>query len=131
MRAYHIPANVFLRVCRPTAASLFFALHSTPLQHFDHDKWARHRCTNRYWRHLKTGLLTSRIVKGLAGPLNYVGLIAFAVSSYEWALARGMLHDIGLWHWPSISVSIVGPFSLSTFALSLLLVFRTNGSYQR
>ncbi|WIA34766.1 hypothetical protein OEZ86_013072 [Tetradesmus obliquus] len=42
-----------------------------------------------------------------------------------------MLHDVGLWHWPSVSVSIVGPFSLSTFALSLLLVFRTNGSYQR
>jgi len=33
--------------------------------------------------------------------------------------------------WPDIAVSPEGPFSISTFALSLLLVFRTNSSYDR
>ena len=33
--------------------------------------------------------------------------------------------------WPSIVVTAEGPFSISTFALSLLLVFRTNSSYAR
>eukprot|EP00878_Enallax_costatus_P036382 GHUV01040848.1.p1 GENE.GHUV01040848.1~~GHUV01040848.1.p1 ORF type:complete len:202 (+),score=2.55 GHUV01040848.1:166-771(+) len=102
---------------------------------FDHDQWAQHRSTGRYWRHLKSGLLSSRIVRGLAAPLIYVGAISFAVVSYETALKDGVLPDlsgaISWWHWPSIAMSISGPFSLSTFALSLLLVFRTNSSYQR
>jgi hypothetical protein len=32
--------------------------------------------------------------------------------------------------WPTLSLNSSGIFSLSTFALSLLLVFRTNSSYE-
>jgi predicted membrane chloride channel (bestrophin family) len=32
--------------------------------------------------------------------------------------------------WPTLSLSSGGIFSISTFALSLLLVFRTNSSYE-
>ena len=33
--------------------------------------------------------------------------------------------------WPAIALPSNGVFSISTFALSLLLVFRTNSSYER
>jgi predicted membrane chloride channel (bestrophin family) len=33
--------------------------------------------------------------------------------------------------WPTINLNSSGIFSISTFALSLLLVFRTNSSYER
>ncbi|WIA10104.1 hypothetical protein OEZ85_010311 [Tetradesmus obliquus] len=91
---------------------------------FDHDQWASHRSTSRYFRHAR-GLFTSRIVRGLASPLLYVGAISLVVCSYEQLLLQGVIHT------PSIALPVAGPFSLSTFALSLLLVFRTNSSYQR
>lgn len=44
----------------------------------------------------------------------------------------GTLDSIVPWFpWPDIAVSPEGPFAISTFALSLLLVFRTNSSYER
>lgn len=99
------------------------------LQTFDFDQWAAHRSTNRYLRHVK-GAAASRIARGLAGPLAYVAVISLSVCIYETALNDGTLPDLGF-QWPQLAVEIAGPFSLSTFALSLLLVFRTNSSYQR
>jgi len=88
------------------------------------------RSTSRHWRHVKSGLFSSRIVRGLKAPLTYVAIVSTAVCSYETALLHKLLPDLGFL-WPSLTVNFTGPFSLSTFALSLLLVFRTNSSYQR
>lgn len=57
--------------------------------------------------------------------------------------ARASCADVLLWclscraavailqsEWPTLSLSSGGIFSISTFALSLLLVFRTNSSYE-
>lgn len=60
----------------------------------------------------------------------YVGIVATLVCCYEALLERDMLPDWGF-DWPGLAVSTTGVYSLSTFALSLLLVFRTNSSYQR
>ncbi|KAF8057910.1 hypothetical protein HT031_005856 [Scenedesmus sp. PABB004] len=92
---------------------------------FDHEHWAHHRTTGRYARHMATAL-DSYIVRGLAGPLAYVAGVALAVTTYEHARDAG-----GLPGWPSLALDTLGPFSLSTFALSLLLAYRTNASYQR
>lgn len=78
------------------------------LQVFDHDQWASHRSTSRYFRHAR-GLFTSRIVRGLASPLLYVGAISLVVCSYEQLLLQGVIHT------PSIALPVAGPFSLSTF----------------
>jgi hypothetical protein len=86
----------------------------TALQVFDHDQWASHRSTSRYFRHAK-GLFTSRIVRGLWSPLVYVGAISLAVCSYEQLVLLGAIHT------PSIALPVTGPFSLSTFGTQLLL----------
>ncbi|KAF8069493.1 hypothetical protein HT031_001609 [Scenedesmus sp. PABB004] len=96
---------------------------------FDHEQWAAHRSTWRYWRHAR-GMLGSRIVRGLWPVLAYVACVSTAVCVYETALQQGALPEWGF-AWPRIALDLAGPFSLSTFALSLLLVFRTNSSYQR
>jgi predicted membrane chloride channel (bestrophin family) len=61
---------------------------------------------------------------------TYVGTVATMVCCYEDFLAKQLLPDWGF-DWPGLAVSTSGVYSLSTFALSLLLVFRTNSSYQR
>jgi predicted membrane chloride channel (bestrophin family) len=61
---------------------------------------------------------------------TYVGIVATMVCCYEAMLEKHLLPDWGF-DWPGLAVSTTGVYSLSTFALSLLLVFRTNSSYQR
>jgi predicted membrane chloride channel (bestrophin family) len=61
---------------------------------------------------------------------TYVGIVATMVCCYEAMLEKQLLPDWGF-DWPGLAVSTTGVYSLSTFALSLLLVFRTNSSYQR
>jgi predicted membrane chloride channel (bestrophin family) len=56
--------------------------------------------------------------------------VATIVCCYEALLEKQLLPDWGF-DWPGLAVSTTGVYSLSTFALSLLLVFRTNSSYQR
>ena len=45
-----------------------------------------------------------------------------------WASAQAAILPVYL---PTLSIEATGPFSLTSFALSLLLVFRTNTSYAR
>jgi ion channel-forming bestrophin family protein len=77
-------------------------------------------------------MLNSRIVRGLLPPLGFVSLVSLAVCAYEELLQAGAL---AAWApelaWPDVSISSQGAFSASTVALSLLLVFRTNSSYER
>jgi hypothetical protein len=71
------------------------------------------------------GVLRSRIARGLLAPLAYVFLIAAAVCTYETLLMRGVLSQLapGV-GWPNLAAPPEGLFNISTFALSLLLVFR-------
>ncbi|KAI3434596.1 hypothetical protein D9Q98_002665 [Chlorella vulgaris] len=90
------------------------------------DNWAAHRSTRRYLRHF-LGIFSSRIVSGLRWPLLLVALEATCVCLYEGALKGGMLPA----GFRSIQIKAPMLFSLSSFALSLLLVFRTNQAYAR
>eukprot|EP00887_Chlorella_sp_A99_P003463 scaffold7.g3463.t1 len=78
--------------------------------------------------------MQSRIVWGLAPPLLYIAAIATAVATYHSLVERGLLHG----SLPTLNMANNGPFGLTSFALSLLLVFRragwarrTNASYAR
>lgn len=97
-------------------------------QVYDFNLWARHRSSSRYTRHLVT-TFKSEIIRGILGPVYLMALFATAVCVYEYALAAGTLPP----NFPDIAVDldISGPFTLSTFALSLLLAYRTNASYGR
>jgi predicted membrane chloride channel (bestrophin family) len=78
------------------------------------------------------GILYSRIVRGLLPPLVCVLLSSYIVCCYEELWQEGTLDQWVPWFpWPDLAVSPDGPFAISTFALSLLLVFRTNSSYDR
>ncbi|KAK9834162.1 hypothetical protein WJX81_003973 [Elliptochloris bilobata] len=94
---------------------------------FDFDDWADHRSSARYFRHIRD-LAQSRIVRGLAQPLLVVVVVSTAVSVYE------TLREDGFWvmgQWPSLCLESDQAVNLTSFALSLLLVFRTNTSYAR
>lgn len=93
--------------------------------------WEEHRSVTRYFRHMD-GILTSRIVRGLLPPLVCVLMSSYLVCLYEELWQEGTLDVfVPFIPWPDLAVSPDGPFSISTFALSLLLVFRTNSSYER
>lgn len=87
---------------------------------FDRARWEDHRDETRYWRWAGT-LLGSRLIKRTLPPAIFLA-----------ALAAG----IQVWNVLSPEVYAIKGLPLRSFALSttfvgLLLVFRTNGSYQR
>ncbi|KAI7836516.1 hypothetical protein COHA_009617 [Chlorella ohadii] len=93
---------------------------------FDFDAWKRHRSSSRYWRHL-SHLPSSRILKWVAGPLTYVTAVAIGVCAYHTAAETGIVPEV----LPELAKGAAAPFGLTSFALSTLLVLRTNTSYQR
>lgn len=95
------------------------------LSSFTFDRWASHRSTARYVRHM-LGIFQSSIVRGLAQPLFSVASIATIVCTYETLRAEDMLPS----YCPTLLMP-TAPFDLTSFALALLLVFRTNTSYDR
>ncbi|PSC74666.1 UPF0187 chloroplastic [Micractinium conductrix] len=95
------------------------------LSNFSHRRWAFHRSTDRYWRHL-AGIFQSRIGRQLFVPLSCAGGTAAAICAYETLLRDGALPA----YFPSFVLPSL-PFDFTAFALSLLLVFRTNTSYDR
>ncbi|KAK9904842.1 hypothetical protein WJX75_003620 [Coccomyxa subellipsoidea] len=94
---------------------------------FTYDDWVAHRSTTRYSRHL-SGIVDSRIFRGLLPTLTAVMMVATFVSVYETLREAGIVipHD-----WVGLTVEAGQAFNLTSFALSLLLVFRTNESYSR
>ncbi|PSC69999.1 low-CO2 inducible [Micractinium conductrix] len=92
---------------------------------FDFELWRKHRSSARYWRHI-TGIFESRIVSGLAAPLGYVAALSTTVALYHVLAEAGYIMDV-----PDLKLASNAPFGLTSFALSLLLVFRTNSSYGR
>jgi len=93
---------------------------------FDFELWKKHRSGDRYLYNLTT-FPSSRILWSLLPPTMWGVSVATAVGVYETCLANGTLPaDL-----PHITWSQPLFLSLSSFALSLLLVFRTNSSYGR
>ncbi|WIA30614.1 hypothetical protein OEZ86_000694 [Tetradesmus obliquus] len=88
--------------------------------------WKKHRSSYRYVHHMHT-ILESRIVRGLLRPVLVLTLAAAAVAAYQTLHAKQLL----LSFLPALPILPIEPFQLTSFALSLLLVFRTNSSYGR
>ncbi|KAG2494631.1 hypothetical protein HYH03_007150 [Edaphochlamys debaryana] len=88
--------------------------------------WKRHRSGERYLHHMST-LVESGIVRGIAGPVLLITLITAVVAALNAAHAAALLPT-----WvPPMPCIAIEPVQLTSIALSLLLVFRTNASYSR
>jgi len=92
---------------------------------FDFDYWANHRSTDRYLFALLS-LPASRIIRSLQGPLIVTLAIAIATCANHELVHSGTIPAY-------LEIPVVKPvaINLTAFALSLLLVFRTNSSYGR
>lgn len=64
--------------------------------------------------------LQSRIFRGLASPLLYILAVSASVAVWNTLVETGLAPDV----LPELHMSNNGPFGLTSFALSLLLVFR-------
>lgn len=110
---------------------------------FHHRDWVKHRSPKRLLVHLQ-GTLVSGVVRNLAVEVGLV--VAVALFVIVWNAALFGYEDFGDVHHISPLVTLCGassvpdwlhlrlptlPFSLSSSALGLLLVFRTNTSYAR
>lgn len=93
---------------------------------YDFMDWDRHRSSYRYVRNILT-FFQSRIVWGLWKACLATIAFALGVAFYNQLHLTGHLSS-SLPALPSIPME---PFQLTSFALSLLLVFRTNTSYSR
>eukprot|EP00899_Mesostigma_viride_P001481 jgi/Mesvir1/11333/Mv22248-RA.2 len=94
---------------------------------FDGVMWEKHRSVGRYFRTIRT-IPGSRTLRALVGPTLWVGAFSVAVGAYEEALLAGTIDPSLFSH---LATNSLAPLSLSGFALSLLLVFRTNTTYMR
>uniref|UniRef100_A0A7S0S479 Bestrophin homolog n=1 Tax=Chlamydomonas leiostraca TaxID=1034604 RepID=A0A7S0S479_9CHLO len=93
---------------------------------FTFGRWAMHRdAQHRYQRHI-ANLLTSRTWLNLTPPLTGLTVVAGIQCLYQELVVRDLLPG----YFPLLQMSD-GPFELTSFALSLLLVFRTDSSYGR
>lgn len=92
---------------------------------YDFDYWANHRSSSRYLFNILT-MPQSRIVRSLIGPVMWVLAVATAVGLDHTLVQAGTLPA-------NLELPQTGAESitLTSFALSLLLVFRTNSSYGR
>ncbi|KAF5842132.1 Bestrophin/UPF0187 [Dunaliella salina] len=72
-------------------------------------------------------MFSSRIIRHIYGPLASVGLTSILLCVYETLRSESILPA----DFPSICMPNQTPLSLTGFAVSLLLVFRTNQSYDR
>uniref|UniRef100_A0A7S0S469 Uncharacterized protein n=1 Tax=Chlamydomonas leiostraca TaxID=1034604 RepID=A0A7S0S469_9CHLO len=93
---------------------------------FTFNHWRRHRSGWRYWHHVST-LFESGIVRAIVRPVLLVTLLAAAIAAWNWAYAAKLA---AAWLPPPPTIAIE-PIQLTSMALSLLLVFRTNASYAR
>ncbi|KAF5834518.1 Bestrophin, RFP-TM, chloride channel-domain-containing protein [Dunaliella salina] len=93
---------------------------------FTFSRWAMHRRTGqRYIRHM-TGIWKSNTWRNLLPCI-----LAFTANGALLGVYQSMLDSNMLPPWiPSLDVTD-GPFELTSFALALLLVFRTDSSYGR
>lgn len=93
---------------------------------YSFERWAKHRSTKRYLENMLS-IPSSRIISSLSTPVVSVTVFSAIVGCYQTALETGALPS----YLPSLLLSNPQPLGLTSFALSLLLVFRTNSSYSR
>ena len=96
---------------------------------FTFSRWAAHRSTKRYARHV-LGMAQSRVIRGLTAPLLFVAALSTSVALGHEMIDAGVvsiperLHNI-------LFINSLTPMQLTSTVLGLLLVFRTNASYAR
>lgn len=103
--------------------------------YFTHEDWVHHRNSDRFFSNL-VNTAKSGIVRQLTAEIGLVSLIAFTVCVYNALFVSGyddwdgVMHDPLMNNFPLLSLPLQ-PFTLSSPALALLLVFRTNSSFGR
>lgn len=107
---------------------------------YDHGDWVNHRSNDRFLENLST-VFTSGVVRQLLFEVGCVASSALVVCAWNAALGGyvdfdGVHHDGILFQGTGVAKGIlavlpVAPFTVASPALGLLLVFRTNTSYQR
>ena len=105
--------------------------------YFSHSDWLRARRDDRFLYNFKS-ILNSGIARQLAKEVGFVAAISTFIVVWNALLVAGYDDFSGLRHAPLISSDLLpllklpaDPFTLSSPALGLLLVFRTNSSYSR
>ena len=101
---------------------------------YTHDDWRKHRRSDRFIYYLRV-LTSSGVYKNLGREVSATTAVATFVCLYN-ALVGGYTDFEGVQHASLIDSSLMmglpmAPFTLSSPALGLLLVFRTNTSYKR
>jgi len=103
---------------------------------FSHEKWVKHRAPYRFTRNL-ANILKSGVVRSLAKEIFLISSVATFLVGWNALFVAGLDDFAGVHHAPLIPLNVpllklpLEPFTLSSPALSLLLVFRTNSSYKR
>ena len=105
--------------------------------YYGEDDWIKHRANDRFLGNLRK-IFRSGIVRSLATEIGTVAGLGLAICIYNALLVSGYQDFAGNMHdpldlpWtPPLASLPMEPFSLSSPALGLLLVFRTNASYAR
>eukprot|EP00195_Chlamydomonas_chlamydogama_P001606 CAMPEP_0202924918 /NCGR_PEP_ID=MMETSP1392-20130828/79227_1 /ASSEMBLY_ACC=CAM_ASM_000868 /TAXON_ID=225041 /ORGANISM="Chlamydomonas chlamydogama, Strain SAG 11-48b" /LENGTH=475 /DNA_ID=CAMNT_0049618675 /DNA_START=90 /DNA_END=1517 /DNA_ORIENTATION=+ len=94
---------------------------TTVAQIFNQDLWEKHRKPERYFTNLRT-ILASTVLRRIMKPIKWLTGIALFTCAYNTA-AQSM-------SWVQLGITTL-PHTLLGAALSLLLVFRTNGCFAR
>ena len=93
---------------------------------FKENDWAEFRASDRLFKNLKT-MFISGTVRGLLAEVGSVLVVSTIVWIINYIILSGLLEEFGISRQVSSLVSLpVLPFQLSSPALGLLLVFRTN-----
>mmetsp|Transcript_6893 Transcript_6893/g.10989 ORF Transcript_6893/g.10989 Transcript_6893/m.10989 type:complete len:403 (-) Transcript_6893:609-1817(-) len=97
---------------------------------FGHPEWRNHRSSKRYWKNLRT-TFNSGVIQGLLLEVLSVVTIATFVCGYNaWVGGETPLGVPDAFPFGKLEAPAL-PFTLSSPALGLLLVFRTNSAYAR
>eukprot|EP00210_Caulerpa_lentillifera_P004218 g4023.t1 len=93
---------------------------------FTPEDWQNHRSSSRYIRNI-VNIPSSRIALAVIPPVIWVAGVSLVVGCYETALTEGVLPH----YLPRCTLLDPTVTGLASFALSLLLAYRTNSSYRR
>eukprot|EP00441_Pelagodinium_beii_P047179 CAMPEP_0197623544 /NCGR_PEP_ID=MMETSP1338-20131121/3541_1 /TAXON_ID=43686 ORGANISM="Pelagodinium beii, Strain RCC1491" /NCGR_SAMPLE_ID=MMETSP1338 /ASSEMBLY_ACC=CAM_ASM_000754 /LENGTH=409 /DNA_ID=CAMNT_0043193555 /DNA_START=32 /DNA_END=1261 /DNA_ORIENTATION=+ len=97
---------------------------------FGSPDWKKHRSSRRITYNLST-VFSSRLFRAILFEVLLVVIVAvFALIYYDPAFAALAQQTFKDPNWKPFTTSLV-PFTLTSFSLSLLLVFKTNSSYAR
>lgn len=130
----HISRNTALR-STTTEERTRYSEESRKLRRtvYTHDDWVKHRSPDRFLNNLQQ-IPTSGVYRVVSEPLLIATGIASFVCLYN-IIVGGYTDFSGVDHAALINLPKVGlptaPLTLSSSALGLLLVFRTNASYNR